>query len=179
MALAYAIEETLFEEDAKKILTLTNLSLKMFSTSFHKTVTFLEASDIEQIKQSLINYKNNSEKVAQFKNSLIEDLTAFQSEITLNYNTRLAELKKEKAQLEKNIKVLEFAKSKLVRERLAKVAWPYDAKTSEYDAMIARFEIKVKKLEQKIEDVVKLRPAATEVDILKYQHHLKEAFLAE
>lgn len=160
----------------KRVLSLTSMSIKMLSTSYYKSNTFLEASDIEQIKDSLRNYTRCSDKVNDFKNELIDDLTTFQQQIKTNHFKKLADMAKEKQFLEKQVNVLNFSKHKLIMDRLSKVEWPYDNKTKDYDNKIATLQIKIQKYGQKIEDLQKMRPMATEKDILIYQMHLKEKY---
>lgn len=165
-----------FTADYEKVLNMTTLSMKMFANSYYKSATFLEASDIEQIKDSLNNYTNDSDKVTEFKNAIIDDLTEFQKQIKTNHVQKLAELGKQKQFLEKQIRILDVEKNKLVMERLAKIVWPYDQKTKEYDAKIAKLQMQVQKYAQKIEDLQQMRPAADEKDILLYQMSFKDKF---
>lgn len=169
-------KEEEFVLDYKKILSLTTMSMKMFANSYYKASPFLETSDIEQIKDSLNNYANNNEKVKEFKNAIIDDLTEFQKQIKTNYVQKLADLGKEKESCEKQLNILHVSKNRLIMDRLAKVEWPYDSKTKEYDSKMAALQIRVQKYEQKIEELQKTRPLASEKDILIYQMHLKEKY---
>lgn len=171
-----AVREENVALDYEKILNMTSLSIKMFANSFYKSSEFLEPSDIEQIKDSLNNYVNNNEKVVEFKNAILNDLTKFQKQIKVNHVQKLAELEKQKQFSEKQLRVLEFEKQKLVMDRLAKIAWPYDAKTKEYDNKIAALQIQVQKLAQKIEELQQMRPAANEKEILLYRMYLTEKY---
>lgn len=165
-----------FAIESKKIISLATMSMKSLANSYYKTATFLEASDIEQIKVSLSNYTYNNEKTTEFKNAIIADLTEFQNKIKANYIQKIVELTKEKDFAEKQVKVLEFSKNKLVRERLARVEWPYDSKTKEFDSKIAALQIRIQKNEQKIAEAQKMKPCATEKDILIYQMYLKDKY---
>lgn len=162
--------------DYEKILSMTSLSIKMFANSFYKASEFLEPSDIEQIKESLNNYVNNSEKVTEFKNAILNDLTKFQKQIKVNHVQKIAELERQKQICEKNLRVIEYNKKKLVMDRLAKVIWPYDAKTKEFDVKIASLQLQLQKYAQKIEELVQKRPAANEKEILLYRMYLNEKY---
>lgn len=164
------------ELEYEKILNLTTMSMKMFANSYYKETAFLEASDIEQIKTSLSNFNNKNEKVNEFKNFILEELTDFQSHIKTKHNQKIAQITKEKLFLERQLSVITFAKNKLVRERLARVEWPYDKKTKEYDSKISALQIKIQKWEQRIEEEQKKRPYVSEKDILMYQMYLKEKY---
>lgn len=158
----------------EKIFNLTSLSLKMFANSYYKSQPFLEVSDIEQIKESLNNYPNEDTKVKEFKTAIIKDLTIFQQQIKSNHVQRLAELTKQKQFLDKQVRILDFEKNKLIMDRLSKVSWPYDHKTKEYDAKIAKLQMQAKKFEQKIEELKSKKPTANEKDIILYQMALRE-----
>lgn len=162
--------------DYEKILSMTSLSIKMFANSFYKASEFLEPSDIEQIKESLNNYVNNNEKVEEFKNAILNDLTKFQKQIKVNHVQKIAELERQKQLSEKNLRVIEYEKKKLVMDRLSKVIWPYDAKTKEFDVKIASLQLQVQKYAQKIEELVQKRPAANEKEILLYRMYLNEKY---
>lgn len=165
-----------FTGDYNEIINLTSLSIKKFANAGYKTSPFLESRDIDQIKTSLDNYASRNETLYELKNELIEDLTNFQTQIKANHFQRIDELIKQKQHYEKQIKVTDFAKHKLVMDRLSKIVWPYDAQTKEYDIRIAKLEIQIKQCEQKIETLRKMRPVASEKDIILYQMHLKEKY---
>lgn len=165
-----------FTSDYEKIINLTKLSMKMFANAHYKSFTFLEVSDIEQIKDSLNNYSNSSERINAFKNVVIDDLTDFQKNIKEKHVQKMTETTKQKQILERQIRVFEFDKNKLIMERLSKVVWPYDEKTKAYDAKIANLQIQVQKCSQKIEELQQTKPLATEKDILLYQMSLKDRF---
>ena len=162
--------------DYSKILNSIVLSVKSFANSSYKTFTYLEDRDVEQIKSSLNNYTNNNEKITEFKKELMDDLTAFQKQIRTNHVQKLAEMEKQKRFCEKQTRVFEFEKNKLIMDRLSKIIWPYDAKTKEYENKIANLHVQIQKYEQKIEQLQKMRPNANEKDILLYQMHLKEKY---
>lgn len=169
-------EEQEIPADCQKILNMTALSIKMFANSYYKSSAYLEPTDIDQIKNSLNNYANNHEKINDFKQELIEDLTKFQKQIKENHIQRIADLIKDKQFCEKQIKIFDFEKNKLIMERLSKIVWPYDEKTKEYDNKIAQLQLKIQQYTQKIENLRQMRPAANEKDILLYRMHLKEKF---
>lgn len=160
--------------DYQKVLNMTALSMKMFANSYYKSAVFLDLSDIEHIKDSLSNYTNGNESVVEFKNVIICDLTNFQNQIKANYIEKLSELGTQKQFLEKQAKVLDFERTKLIKERLAKIAWPYDQKTKEYDSKIAKLQMQIQKFEQKIHELQQMRPMASEKDILVFQMSLKD-----
>lgn len=168
-------EEGLVEEYAK-ILSMTTMAVKMYAHSYYKNNPYLDSSEIDQIKRSLVNYANDKAKLKDFKNEIIEDLTAFQNQIKENHIQRISELRKQKRVLENEIKHLDISKNKLIMDRLSKIVWPYDSKTKEYDNKIAAMQAKIDYYSKKIEDTVALRPAANEKDILLYQMRLKEKY---
>ena len=167
-------EELKFEY--KKMVKHTTITMKTLANAYYKDCAFLETSDIEHIKTSLNNYMNNNVKVSKFKNTIIEDLNKFQNKIQENHTYKLKSLKKEKTFCEKQVKVLYFAKDKLILYRLFKFQWPYDSKIQEYENKIAVLKIKIGKCQQKIEELQKKRPAANAKDILIYQMQLKENY---
>lgn len=164
------------EADYEKILNLTALSIKMFANSHYKPSAYLEPNEIEQIKISLNNYTNCHEKIDVFKKEIIDDLTEFQKQIKTNHIQKIVDLTKEKQLCEKQIRVLDCEKHKLIAERLSKIVWPYDEKTKEYDNKISKLQLQIQKYTNKIEDIQKMRPAANEKDILMYRIHFKEKF---
>lgn len=165
-----------FIEDYEKILNLTALSIKMYANSYYKDSAAIEPNEIDQIKKSLSNYVNNNEKTDAFKKELIQDLSEFQKQIKTKHVQQISDLIKEKQFCEKEIRVLDFEKNKLIMERLSKIVWPYDQKTKEYDNKIAQLQIRLQKLTTKIENQQNMRPMANEKDILLYKMHLKEKF---
>lgn len=168
-------EITNIKMDHEKILNLTTISLKMYSTSYYKESAFLELSDIDQIKSALTNYLNKDEKIAEFKNELIGDLTDFQKKINTNHVQKLFALAKQKQEIEKQIKALDAEKRKLM-SKLPKFFWSYDKTIKEYDNKIAALNVQVQKCVQKISSLEQARPSANEKDILLYQMSLKEKY---
>lgn len=162
--------------DCEKLLKFTTMSIRMLTNSYYKSTPFIEAGDIEHIKESLNNYANKDDKLAEFKNAIINDLSDFQKQIKAHHVEKLTALMKEQQLCERQIQVLTTAKNQLVRERLAKVEWPYDAKTKAYDSKIAALQITNQKHLQKIEDMRRSKPLASEKDIILYQMQLKEKF---
>lgn len=173
------VNEEQASDDCEKILNLTALSIKTFANSCYKSSAYLEPSDIEQIKNSLNNYSNNPERINEFKQELVNDLTDFQKQIKARHFERIAEMTKEKQFCDKQIRVLDFEKSKLIMDRLSKIVWPYDEKTQAYDNKIAQLQIKAQQYTKKIENMKKMRPAANEKDILIYSMQLKERFASK
>lgn len=169
------IEDDLRKE-YKEILDYTRDSIKSCASSNYKAHTFIEESDIEKIKSSLNKFVNKDEKVNEFKKALINDLTDFQKQIKINHAQNIADLTEEKQFCEKQIKIFEFAKHKLVMSRLSKIEWPYDEKTKEYDKKIEILEAKLKKIEQSIDLAKTMRPMAKEKDIIMYQVQLEKKF---
>lgn len=169
-------EEQEISSDYQRILKSIIISIKMFANFYYKNSTYLEISDIEHIKDSLNNYENKNKKINEFKQKLIEDLTQFQTEIKTKHIQRINDLIKERQFCEKQVKVLEFEKNKLITIRLSKIIWPYDKKTKEYDSKIAQLELKTQQCINKIENLRKMKPIANEKDILIYNLHLKEKF---
>ena len=160
----------------EKILHLTNMSLKMYAKSHYKATAYLENLDIDQIKASLQNYANDNEKINEFKKAIIEDLSMFQKKKKESHIQKIVELNKQKQLLEKQIRIWDFEKNKLIAERLSKIMWPYDSKTKEYETKIETTQGQLKIIGEKIENLQQTRPTANEKDILLYQMHLKEKF---
>lgn len=171
-------EEREFEQVREKMLNYTINSIKKYAYYSLKTHTFLEPYEVEQVKKALINYTSTGKQANELKKELLEDLTKFQHQIMNGQSEKLIELVREKDTLEKQIKVLEYEKNELIRERLAKIVWPYDAKTKKYDQKIAQLQAKVEQYAKKIENSRNMRAVATEKDILLYKMHLKEKFAA-
>lgn len=160
----------------EKLLKLTSMSVKMYSTSHYKSFTALEPFEIEQIKKALDNYKNDNARINEFKAELIEDLTNFQHQIKTSQVQKLNELRKQRQLMERQLRIFSVEKHKLIMDRLSKVAWPYDEKTKDYDKKIATLESQLEQNEQKIISLKQMRPMANEKEILLYQMHLKEKF---
>jgi len=165
------------KEDCNKVVNHTTLALKKFSNSQFKMTTSLDASDIEQIKNALKNFACECEHSKQIKNEIINDLTAFQKQINTTHFQNIAEYAKQKQAFEKEVKVLDYAKNKLISDRLSKILWPYDSKTKEYETKIAALQTKIQQCEQKIAYSKKMRPVANAKDILLYEMKLKEKYL--
>lgn len=161
---------------AEKLVRYTAMSIKMLTNSYYKTESFIEPTDIDYVKQSLRNYAKNDDKLKGFRDAIINDLTEFQNQIKAKHVQTQARLYKEQQLCERQIQVLATAKSKLVRERLAKVLWPYDAKTKAYDAKISALQITNQKYIEKIENMKKSKPLASEKDVIIYQMQFKEKF---
>lgn len=164
-------------EDYAKVVNHTTLAMKKFSNSQFKATTSLDVSDLEQIKNALRNFACEGEHSKQIKDEIINDLTDFQKRINTMHFQNIAEHAKQKQSCEKELRTLEFAKHKLIADRLSKILWPYDAKTKEYDAKIALLQTKIQQYEQKISYSKKLRPVANAKDILLYEMKLKEKYL--
>lgn len=162
--------------DYNKILSQTTMSMQKFANSHYKNSVMLEPKEIDQIKDSLNNFSSNDSKVSEFKKELLNDLTNFQNQIKTNYVDRITEYRKQQQLCEKQIKVLEFEKNKLIMDRLSKISWPYDEKTKEYDNKIATLTIQSQQYAQKAQQAQQMRPAANEKDILLYQLKLKEKY---
>lgn len=170
-------EERNYAKNYESMLNLTEASIKKYANSTHKYGEYLEPNEIEQIKRALVEFSNNNE-TSEFKNEMIEDLTAFQQQILTNHKERITELVKEKEICEKQLRIAECEKNQLIMERLSQIVWPYDAKTKEYDQKIAQLQAKVEQYTNKIKNQKNLRPAANQKDILLYTMHLREKFAA-
>jgi hypothetical protein len=169
-------EERDYAKDYERILDLTEESIKKYANSEYKFNTALEPNEIEQIKKALISYTNHNEKVNEFKIAILEDLTTFQKQILSIHRERITQNAKEKELCEKQLRILECEKNKLIMDRLAKIVWPYDAKTKEYDQQITQLQVKVEQYTSKIANLKAMRPAANEKDILLYKIQLREKF---
>lgn len=162
--------------DYEKIINMTTLSMKMFSTSHYKKSAFLDINEVEQIKESIISYSDKDRGISNLKQELINDLTEFQKQIKTNYVERISDMEKQKKLCEKQAMILEYEKNKLIMDRLSKIVWPYDQKTKEYDAQIEKLQIQVQKYQQKITEMQQTKPIANEKDILIYQIKIKEKY---
>lgn len=169
-------EEPEHNKDCEQVLNLTVIAIKKYANSHYKFNTSLEPNEIEQIKKALIGYVNNNDKVNALKKEILEDLTAFQNNILSNHKQKITELAKEKEACQKQLRIYECDKHKLIMDRLSKIVWPYDEKTREYDQKIAQLQAKVEQYVQKIANLNSMRPAANERDLLMYNLHLKEKF---
>lgn len=172
----FKLPEEDVSDDYGRLLNQATLALKNFSNAYYKNTKFVDLEDVEQIKRALKNYKDNNQRVSNFKKELIDDLTKFQQQIKTTHVERIDEFKKQYRDYKRQIIGLEAEKNRLIMERLSKIVWPYDAKTKEYDEKIAKFEALANQYERKLEEAQKLRPLANEKDILLYQMHLKETF---
>lgn len=170
------VKEVTSDVDYDKMLNLTTLSLKMYSNAYYKTAPSIESTDIEQIKMALKNFTNHSQSVSILKEALIKDLTFFQMKIITDHEQKIIDLKKQLQVYEKQIQMYDAERTKLIMERLYKIAWPYDAKTKNYENKIIALQNQTEKLEQKITDLKQSRPSASEKDILLYQMSLKEKY---
>lgn len=164
-------------QDYTKILRMTNMSIKMYSNIYYKTLTYLEPSDIEAIKQALNDYHNRKEKVEEFKQDIIVDLTEFQQKIKNDHTQRIVEWTKKKILYERQIAILVKEKEQRIKQMISNLQWPYDRKTKSYDTQIKLLRIKAQKCVQKAAEYQALRPAANEKEILLFQMHLKEKYL--
>lgn len=168
------------EEDSMKtyeqILKMIPLSMKMMSNAYYKNTKFLELSEVEQIKSSLNNYAKDNKDIDGFKRVIIDDLTEFQNQIKTQYSERLNELIKQKQLCEKQLRIADYDKNKLIMDRLAKIVWPYDQKTKEYDLQITKLQTQIQKYNQKIEELKQMKPIATEKDIILYQMAFKNKY---
>lgn len=171
-------EKRNYAKDYESMLNLTEASIKKYAASTNKYSEYLEPNEIEQIKKALVEFSNNNEKTSEFKKEIIEDLASFQQQILTTHKKRIAELTKEKEICEKQLRIAECEKNKLIMERLSQIVWPYDAKTKEYDQKIAQLQAKVELYTTKIKNQKDMRPAANEKDILLYTMHLREKFAA-
>lgn len=171
-------EERNYAKDYERILDLTEESIKKYTDSEYKFNNTLEPNEIEQIKKVLISFSTTQKEINEFKNAILEDLTAFQKQIFITHKERIIETAKEKETCEKQLRIQECEKNKLIMDRLSKISWPYDAKTKEYDQKIAQLQAKMEQLTNKLTNLKATRPAANERDILLYKLSLREKFAA-
>lgn len=170
------VEEDTTDKDCDKLFSQATLAMKSLSNAYYKSTKSLDLMDIEQIRISLNHYSSNNKKVSEFKKELLDDLDDFQKQIKANYAERISELRKKHKLLERQIKSLDSEKHQLIMNRLAAIVWPYDEKTKEYDNNIAKLEAQAKQYERRIAEAEKMRPMASERDILIYQMHMKDKF---
>lgn len=164
-------------DDYAKILKMTSMSIKMYSNIYYKSLTYLEPCDIEAIKKALGDYHNQKDKIEEFKQDLIFDLTEFQQQIKNNHTKKFIDWTKKKILYERQIAILIREKERLIRERISNLIWPYDRKTKSYDTQIKLLKLKAQKCIQKAAEIQALRPAANEKEILLFQMHLKDKYL--
>lgn len=169
-------EEQSYTQDYARLVDLTEESISKYTSSQYKFTNCLEPNEIEQIKKALKKYTNDNEKVNAFKKEILEDLTAFQQNILTSHKERIIEVAKEKETCEKQMRICESEKNRLIMDRLSKIVWPYDETTKEYDAKIAQLQAKVQQYSNKIETLKTMRPSANERDILLFKLQLKEKF---
>jgi len=163
--------EPSFNEVIDKIVSIMN---EMASLSF-KGSKFLEPSEVKTIQESLENYDERSEKIAEIK----KELEQFEEQIQINYSRRIFEQKKEKEYCEEKIEMMENAKKQTMKSNLLKTLWPYDMRTKRFDCKIASLKTRMAKCIFSIEQLTGMRPAASEKDILLFQIQLKNKFTAQ
>lgn len=160
----------------QKIVKLTSISIKSMSNAYFKSRCYLAINDIDKIKDSLNNFSSDNSKVKVFKAQMIDELSSFQERITMNHVETLRKMRKEKSTLERNAKELEAEKNKIVRERLAKVQWPYTQRTKEIDTTLEKITLQVERYTQRIQEMEELPPIAEEKDLILYQMQFKEKY---
>lgn len=166
-----------FVKDYEKIIDLTTLSMDMYAHIYYKNFSYLEPIDIDQIKKSLNKFISNNNKTLDFKNELMDDLTAFQQQIKENQINKISEIANQKLACEKRLKFLNVQKQEYIINRLSCLKWPFDNEYKKYNAQISELENKSKYNTNKMIYLQKLRPSADEKDILLYKMHLKEKFV--
>lgn len=164
--------------DRAMLVSQVTRSIKSISNAPYKSSTSLEPPEIEHIKDCLNNYACSDEKTAEFKKEIITDLNNFQKQIKEKHYLQIAEFTKKQQFCEKQIRVYEFEKNKLIMDRLSKISWPYDEKTKEYDNKIASLQIQAQQYAQRALAAQQMRPAANGKDLLLYQMQLKEKYSA-
>lgn len=162
--------------DYRKILSQTTLSMNKVANSYYKNSAYLDIREIDQIKDALNNFALNDARTMAFKREIIDDLSDFQKQIKSNYVEKIANLNKQKQDCERQIKIFEFEKNKLIMDRLSKILWPYDQKTKKYDNDISALQAKVTQYTEKIASAQQMRPLANEKDILIYTMRLKNKY---
>lgn len=169
-------EERDSQQDCERILDFTEGAISRYAGYGKKLTQSLEVTEIEQIKKALVNYTHHSKEAEGFKKEILADLTKFQQKILTGPREKVMELVKEKDTIERQLKVLEYEKNKLVMERLHQVVWPYDEKTKRYDQQIAKLQAKVTQYTNKIRNAQTMRSVANEKDIIIYKMQLREKF---
>lgn len=169
-------EEAVTSGNISELLSQTAMSMNNFAHSPYKAKVMLEPAEIDKIKSSLSKFTSDDKKAIEFKKEIINDLTNLQNQIKENYMGRIQGLYTKKETCERQIKVLEDKKYGLIKERLAKIEWPYDEKTKACDVEIARLKVLAQQYQQKMEYEQQMRPAANEKDILLYQLKQKEKY---
>ena len=179
--IATSLNELNFDSLTKNGLTDDNLdivvdkvvsAISCVASLQFKGSSFVEPQEIDQVKKILQGESCN----IYTKKQIEQELTNFQNKINSEYKDKIKEYSAAKIELEDKLDVLESRKSKLVAERLAQFAWPFDEQTRAYDRKIYEFKARIRSFELKIQSVEAMRPAAREKDILVFQHQLKEKF---
>lgn len=169
-------EERNYKQECERILDFTEAALNRYSNYGNKLNLSLEVSEIEQIKKALTGYAHNSKQAEAFKKDILSDLTKFQQQVLTVPRQKIMEFVKEKDIIEKQIRVLEYEKNKIITDRLSKILWPFDAKTKSYEQEIAKLQRKLEQYTNKIRNAQTMRAAANEKDIMIYKMQLKEKF---
>lgn len=165
-----------FDEEYKKVLNLTSLSVKTFANALSKDSTYLESNDIDRIKNSLISYNNKDEKIKAFKDELINDLSEFQRQIERKHNQQIIEYKNQAQIYQRELRAIQNERNEAVLTKLFNIAWPNNSKAKEYENKMATLKTKAETCIKRVTELQSMPPVANEKDILLYQLHLKEKY---
>jgi len=161
--------EANYSEAVDRIVSAMN---NMASLSY-KGAKFLEPSEVKTILDSLENYEERLEKIAEIKKELEE----FKKRIQTNYSQKIHEQKEERFSCENQLEMLEKAKIQKMKENLLRTLWPYDVMTERYNRNIESLKTRITKCNFNIQQLTGMRPAANEKDIMLFQFQLKAKFV--
>lgn len=165
-------QSEVFEVDFDHVINAVVASITKTANIPTKGVPFIEPIEIENIKNSLDRVSGNNEAFAEVKN----ELTNFQNQIKSNYAKKVKDYNIERMAYDREILMLEEAKKEIVMARASKMLWPFDEKTRAIDKKVEVLKIKSQRCAQKVSDILTMRPAANEKDLLIFKSQLKEKF---
>lgn len=160
----------------KKVLMNMTMSLKKCATAGFKTKASVDVAEIEQIKNSLMNFKGEEAEVTEFARKMVSELTNFQKVLRNNYVTRIADIKRKEMLVADKIKALETERTETVFNRLKNIVWPYDSKTKDYENQIAQYKNQLRAYQNRLSEAKQTRPSANEKDLLIYELKMKEKY---
>lgn len=167
---ANSFENEVYEVDFNHVINAVVSAMSKTANQPVKGRAFIEPCEIEEIKNSL-DKEISDTKAAE---AVREELTNFQNKITADYRNKVKEFNAEKIRIENEIDALMIAKSDLVNQRLQNFQWPFNDTTRSIDAKIERLKLMARKCIMKADEVLQMRPAASEKEILMFKAQLQE-----
>lgn len=168
-------EGGLTDENLDMVLDKVISAISCVSRLQFKVRPFVEPREIDEVKKLLAAERCDTST----KKEIELELTNFQNKITTEYKEKIDKYKSQKVELLGKLDVLENRKAKIVSERLAQFAWPYDAQTRAYDKKIYEYKSLIRAYEFKIEEFQSLRPMAQAKDIEIFQSQLITKFTVQ